>query len=158
MSTLTNDPAGASARPISARAPGRTASRRRSSAQTKFLIAALIIVAAVGYMIYSAVQSGSEYYATTSEIKSMGAQAIGQQMKLGGRVVEGSVQWDKGSNKVSFSLTDDKQQVLPVAFTGVVPDTFAPGVDVVVEGKLGADGSFQANSMLAKCASKYEPK
>lgn len=157
MSTLTNDPAGASTHPVAANAYARPRTGRKSRNQAKFLIAALIIVSAVGYMIYAAVQSGSEYYTTATELKSMGDKAIGQQMKLGGRVVDGSVQWDKGSNTVAFALADEKQSV-PVVYTGVVPDTFAPNVDVIVEGKLGTNGSFQASTMLAKCASKYEPK
>ncbi len=158
MSTLTNDPVGTSTPNLSARAAVRAGNRSKSRPRTRFLVAALIVVAAVGYMIYSAIESGSEYYTTTSELLAMGDKAIGQQTKLGGRVVDGSVQWDKGSNTVAFALQDDKQQNLPIIYTGIVPDSFAPGVDVILEGKLGTDGRFQANSMLAKCASKYEPK
>ncbi len=157
MSTLTNEPA-ASTRAVPARAAVRASNRRNSRPKAKFLVAALIIVAAVGYMIYAAMQSGSEYFTTTSELKAMGDKAIGQQMKVGGRVMDGSIQWDKGSNTVSFALTDDKDVTVPIVYTGVVPDTFAPSVDVILEGKLSTEGRFQANSMLAKCASKYEPK
>ena len=109
-------------------------------------------------MMYSAFESGSEYYTTTSELKAMGDKAIGQQIKIGGQIVDGTVQWERGSNTVSFNLADDAQTTLPVTYTGVVPDTFQPGNGVILEGKLGTDGRFQANSMLTKCASKYEPK
>lgn len=158
MSTLTDDPAGLSPRSISARTTTRATTRKKPLARARFLIAALVIVGAVGYMIYAAMQSGSEYFVTTTELKAMGDKAIGQPTKLGGRVADGSVQWDKGSNTVAFALADEKLQNISVVYTGVVPDTFAPGVDVILEGKLGADGQFQANTMLAKCASKYEPK
>jgi cytochrome c-type biogenesis protein CcmE len=107
-------------------------------------------------MIFSAMQGGSEYYMTAGELKAMGPRAMGQQVKLGGRVEEGSVQWDKGTNLVNFSVTDGSQNLM-VAYSGVVPDTFQPGADVILEGKMVAEGQFQATTMMAKCASKYEP-
>ncbi len=122
----------------------------------RFLIAGLVVVAALGYMIFSAMQGGSEYFMTAGELKAMGDKALGQPVKLGGRVEEGSVQWDKGHTSLSFSLTDGSQS-LPVSYSGVVPDTFQPGADVILEGKLAAGGQFQATTMMAKCASKYVP-
>jgi len=139
--------------PISA---SRRVPRRRSRTRLRFVIAGLTIVAAIGYMIYAALAGGSEYFVTTGELKAMGDKAVGQPMKVGGRVVEGSIQGGRGSGATAFSLTDGSQE-LRVSFQGVVPDTFGPGVDVILEGKLAADGSFQATNMMAKCASKYEP-
>lgn len=153
MSTLTDNPA----RSPSARASARAVPRRRSRPKTRFLIAGLVIVAAIGYMIYAAIESGSEYYVTTTELAAMGGKAIGQEMKIGGQVLDGTVQQDHGANSVSFTLTDGTKN-LPVTYTGTVPDTFQAGNGVILEGKLGTDGKFQANSMLTKCASKYEPK
>jgi cytochrome c-type biogenesis protein CcmE len=141
----------------------RTAARMRSQAgqrqarsRNRFLIASLLIVAAIGYMIYSATQSGSEYYLTAGEILAKGDEMVGQPVKMGGRVVDNSIQWDRTANTVAFALTDGTQD-LPVMYSGIVPDTFQSGADVILEGKLGADGQFQATTMLAKCASKYEP-
>lgn len=119
-------------------------------------MAGLVVVAAVGYMIYAAMQGGSEYYVTTGELKASGDRAIGQSVRLGGRVVDGSVQWNRGSNILSFTLTDGSETV-PVVHKGVVPDSFQPGADVILEGKLGSDGTFHATALLAKCASKYSP-
>ncbi len=135
---------------------GKPASRRRRT-KLRFLIAGAVIVAAIGYMIFAAMQGGSDYYVTTGELKAMGESARGQAIRLGGRVVSESVQWDRGANTLVFTLTDGNETLLPVIYSGVVPDSFQPGADVIVEGKLGPDGAFQANSMLAKCASKYSP-
>ncbi len=129
---------------------------RHRPIKLRFLIAGLVVVAAIGYMIYAAIQSSSEYYLTTGELKAMGEKAIGQPIRMGGRVVDSSVQWDRGANSVSFSLTDGNE-TLPVVYTGVVPDGFQAGSDIIVEGRLGADGGFRATSLLAKCASKYSP-
>lgn len=157
MSTLTNDPVRPPARTSVSRREIRPSSRGKFPAKMRFIIAGLIIVSAVGYMIYAAIQSGSEYFTTTSEIAAMGSKAVGQQMKIGGQVLEGTVQQERGSDKISFVISDGAKE-LPIAYTGVIPDAFQPGAGVILEGKLGADGTFQANVMLAKCASKYEPK
>jgi cytochrome c-type biogenesis protein CcmE len=132
------------------------AGQRQARSRNRFLIASLLIVAAIGYMIYSATQSGSEYYLTAGEILAKGDEMVGQPVKMGGRVVDNSIQWDRTANTVAFALTDGTQD-LPVMYSGIVPDTFQSGADVILEGKLGADGQFQATTMLAKCASKYEP-
>lgn len=155
MSTLTHEAAPTPTTPLSVRRVPRV--RKKPRTKARFVIAGLVIFAAIGYMIYAAIQSGSEYFVTTTELKAMGDKAVGQQMKIGGQVVEGSVRWEKGSSSVEFQITDGTQ-TLPIRYAGVVPDAFQPGAGVILEGKLGADGSFQASTMLAKCASKYEPK
>ena len=153
---LTKNPTQASLQATVDRNGVKSAHLRRGRTRARFLVAGLVIVAAIGYMIYTAIQSGSEYYATPSEVKAMGEKAVGQPMKIGGQVVEGSVQWNRAANSVSFTITDGSSE-LPVSYTGAVPDTFQPGNGVILEGKLGADGTFQATTMMAKCASKYTP-
>ncbi|MGE5619194.1 MAG: cytochrome c maturation protein CcmE [Sphingomonadaceae bacterium] len=131
---------------------------RRRGKRIRFAIAGLILVAALGYMIYSGIASNSEYYLTVSEVYTLGAQAQESQIKIGGTVVEGSVVWERATNAVSFDITDEKGKRLPVIYAGVVPDSFQPGAEVILEGKLQQDGRFAATTLLAKCASKYEPQ
>ena len=50
----------------------------------------------------------------------------------------------------------DGAKGFPVVYRGIAPDTFTDGVDVVVEGRMGEDGTFHATTLLAKCASRYE--
>jgi cytochrome c-type biogenesis protein CcmE len=152
----TEDTVGNPTRTPYARPTRRGTAHRRPQAKLKFMIAGLIIVAAIGYMIYAAIQSGSEYFLTTGELKAMGDKAVGQPTKLGGRVVDGSLQGDKGANTITFTLTDGSQ-AMPVSYKGTVPDSFQTGTDCIVEGKLAADGTFQATGLMAKCASKYTP-
>lgn len=133
-------------------------SPRRKWARKRFLIGGLVLLAALGLMIYSAMASNSEYYLTVSEVYALGEKAQQSPVKVGGKVVEGSILWDRSSNSVRFAIADDKGKTLPVTYTGVVPDSFQPGGEVIVEGKLRQDGSFAATTLLAKCASKYEPQ
>ncbi len=134
---------------------GRTAVvARRRGRRIRFLVAGLILLAALGYLIYSAVAGNSEYYLTVSEAYAS-APAQEAQVKVGGKVVEGSIAWDRGSSTVRFTITDG-QKTMPVTYKGVVPDSFQPGADVILEGKMTKEGDFAASSLLAKCASKYE--
>lgn len=153
---LTEDSVGPIAQASRIGAGVRSGARRRPRTKLRFLVAGLVVVVAIGYMIFAAMQGGSEYYVTTGELLAMGETAVGQPVKLGGRVIEGSVRWDRGTNSMSFTLTDGSQ-TMPVSYRGIVPDSFQPGNDVILEGKLADDGSFQATAMMAKCASKYEP-
>jgi cytochrome c-type biogenesis protein CcmE len=76
-------------------------------------------------------------------------------VKMGARVVTGSIQRDVASQTITFDVTDGAQ-TYPVIYRGLAPDTFTDDVDVVVEGRLQIDGTFQATTLLAKCGSRYE--
>src|SRR5947208_16996354 len=76
-------------------------------------------------------------------------------VKIGARVVPGSIQRVPGGKEYAFRVTDGAR-IVPVVYRGIAPDTFTDGVDVVVEGRMGQDGTFHATTLLAKCASRYE--
>jgi cytochrome c-type biogenesis protein CcmE len=76
-------------------------------------------------------------------------------VKVGARVVDGSIVRDPGGRQVAFRMTDGAQSY-NVVYRGITPDTFTDGVDIVVEGRLGRDNTFRATTLLAKCASRYE--
>jgi len=76
-------------------------------------------------------------------------------VKVGARVVSGTIKRDPGGRELTFVMTDGKREY-PVHYRGVAPDTFTDGVDIVVEGRLDGNGVFQATTLLAKCASRYE--
>lgn len=125
----------------------------------RFLIAGVAILLAMGYLLYNAFLSGSAYFLTVGEFKAQAATMASERVRLGGQVVPGSVNWDSKSLTIKFNIRDEAtDDTLPVVYKGVVPDTFQPGNEVVVEGRLAASGEFQADTLLAKCPSKYEPK
>lgn len=74
--------------------------------------------------------------------------------RLGGMVVEDSVQREPGSLTMSFVLTDYARSI-PVSYTGVLPDLFGEGQGVVARGQLSADGNFVADEVLAKHDENY---
>ena len=80
----------------------------------------------------------------------------GRAFRLGGLVEADSVVREAGGLTVAFEITDLSHSV-PVAYTGILPDLFREGQGVVVLGKLGADGVFHADEVLAKHDETYMP-
>ena len=78
-------------------------------------------------------------------------------VRLGGMVEAGSLKTDADGVTIRFVVSDGKARV-PVRFTGIVPDLFQEKSGVVAEGKLGRDGTFVADNLLAKHDEKYVPR
>lgn len=110
----------------------------------------LAVAACVGYLIYSASGGSSEYYLTVSELR---AHPQTSDVRVAG-VVQNDVVRSDGGTHVQFTEKDSTATVL-VDYTGPLPDIFQPGITVVAEGKLGADGVFHARDILAKCPSRF---
>lgn len=141
----------------------------------RFAIGAGLIVAAIGYLIITAVRNTAEYYMTVSEVSAQQASLTGQSLRVAGRVVPGTITWDPESLTLAFGLA----QPPPAAGTAGVkavaamaagptfhvicrgepkPDMFAPNRDVIVEGSLMPNGTIEARQVLTSCPSKYTPK
>jgi cytochrome c-type biogenesis protein CcmE len=128
----------------------------------KFLLGATVIVLAVGYLIYEGVKQTGTYFFTPTELAAKTAadptfHNVG--VKLGAKVVPGTIHRDAASQTIDFQVSDG-HQTYPVTYRGLAPDTFTDAMDieVVVEGRLGTDGVFRATTLLAKCGSRYEAK
>jgi cytochrome c-type biogenesis protein CcmE len=127
-------------------------------ARNKFLVGGLLVLGAAGYLMGSSIEETATYYLTPQELaaKTTSDPTFYETgVKVGARVVPGSIKREPGGKQVSFSVTDGAR-TYPVVYRGITPDTFTDGVDVVVEGRLGRDGTFRATTLLAKCASRYE--
>src|SRR5574341_46703 len=128
-------------------------------ARTRVLIGGALVVGTVGYLMASGIKDTGVYFLTPSELATRvtaDPSFYNVGVKMGARVVHGSIQRDVASQTISFKVTDGTQNY-PVVYRGLAPDTFTDDVDVVVEGRLMPDGTFQATTLLAKCGSKYEP-
>ncbi len=126
----------------------------------KFLFGAVIIVASVGLLMFQGVKETGVYFLTPTELAAKTTADptfynVG--LKMGARVVPGSVRRDAATQTIDFQVTDGTH-TYPVTYRGLVPDTFtdANDIEVVVEGRLGKDGVFHATDVLAKCGSRYE--
>ena len=122
----------------------------------RFLIGGVIILAALGYIIYGGMQQALVYFKMPSELRAEQNSLQGQFLRMGGMVVQGSMQKDLQNLVYRFEITDGSTN-FPVYFKGVPPDLFVEGKGAVVEGRLGDDGVFQATTIMAKHAEDYSP-
>jgi cytochrome c-type biogenesis protein CcmE len=120
------------------------------NAALKWSVLAGVLAACVGYLVYSASGSTSEYYLTVAELRSHPSSG---DVRVAG-VVQDDVMRSDGGLHVTFTEKDGTASV-PVDYTGTLPDIFKPGITVVAEGRLGTDGVFHARQVLAKCPSKF---
>jgi cytochrome c-type biogenesis protein CcmE len=129
-------------------------------ARSKFLLGATIIVVSVVFLIASGVKETGVYFLTPTELidkTTSDPTFYDVGIKVGAKVVRGSVRRDDAARRVDFEVSDGQHR-FPVTYTGIVPDTFtdANDIEVIVEGKYGKDGIFRATEVLAKCGSRYE--
>jgi cytochrome c-type biogenesis protein CcmE len=129
--------------------------------RTKFMIGGVLVLGTSGWLMASSIQQTKEYYLTPSQLVSrLKADPAfkGADVRIGARVVPGSIKRDPGGREYSFRIVDTTKtaaDTLDVFYRGLAPDTFTDGVDVVVAGR-ASEGTFQATTLLAKCASRYE--
>ena len=126
--------------------------------RNKFIVGAALITASVGYLMVSGVKDTGVYFVTPVELAQRVAADTSVHnvgIRMGARVVRGTIRRDVATQMVYFDVTDGTQ-TYPVVYHGLPPDTFDDDVEVVVEGRLATDGVFHASSLLAKCGSRYE--
>jgi cytochrome c-type biogenesis protein CcmE len=112
-------------------------------------------VAIAGGLTLRALRANVMFFFDPSQVAE-GQAPRDERFRLGGMVEKGSVHRAPGSLEVSFVVTDFKH-ALPVHYSGVLPDLFREGQGVVAHGRLGANGVFVADEVLAKHDEKYMP-
>ena len=124
--------------------------------QRLYLVLFIVIFssAAIGLVTY-ALRGNINLFFPPAEVAE-GKAPVGQPIRVGGMVVEGSVQRSDYSLALRFELTDYKASV-PVVYEGILPDLFDEGQGAVASGKLGEDGVLQASEVLAKHDENYMP-
>ncbi len=130
----------------------------------KFGALVVVIVGVLTWLAMGGVSESKTYYKTITEVQQMGGQAHAKRLRVDGYVVPGSIV--RNGAAVSFIIHQDPSKRaqdtirLKVVYSGIdpLPDTFKDDAQAMADGKLGADGVFQASKIQAKCASKYEAK
>jgi len=120
----------------------------------KLILITLVAICVTGYLVYTGIRDTMAYYLTVSEVIAQDPQLSDRGVRVGGKVLEGSVNWDPKTLKLSFVIEDDST-TLPVVYQGVVPDSFKQGEKVIIEGVYAA-GVFTASEIMPTCPSKYE--
>jgi cytochrome c-type biogenesis protein CcmE len=117
---------------------------------------AVIAVALTGLM-YTTLSEGAAYYKHVDEVMADPAAWHGKRLQLHGYVVDDSILRRPNTLEYRFQIQSNGK-VVDARYTGVVPDTFKSGSEVVLKGRLTADGfHVDPKGVMAKCPSKYEP-
>lgn len=112
-----------------------------------------VLALAVG-LVLVALRDSIVFFYSPSDVEKLEI-TTGQRFRLGGLVEDGSVMRGEGT-AIRFKITD-KAKTLPVTYVGVLPDLFREGQGVIAEGVLDAEGTFQADTVLAKHDENYMP-
>ena len=135
----------------------------------RLAIGIVLVGAALSYLVYAGTKDNLVYYYDVDEVQAAAASTDGR-IRVSGDVVEGSIVKDEKAREIRFAIratnADGEEpeapaagssvESIPVVYAGTVPDIFREGIQVVVEGKMGSDGTFQAETLHAKCPSKYQ--
>ena len=133
--------------------------------KVKFAAGIALIVICLLYLVVSGFQKTAMYYFTVTELEARELEFVGKRIKLAGKVVPGSIRSLEGQRLIEFEIWEPIEggkvsfsEKRRIRFRGIVPDTFQDEADVVLEGITGPDKVFSADTLLAKCPSKYEGK
>ena len=132
--------------------------RRIMKPRHKKLTIIIASVAALGLsatLVLDAFQSNLVFFFSPTQVAANEA-PLGKSFRIGGLVEEGSVKRQSDGVTVNFVVTDTAK-VIPVVYTGILPDLFKEGKGVVAQGKLSSDGIFRADEVLAKHDENYMP-
>ena len=123
----------------------------------KICLTALVLALALGGLLWSTLSEGTEYYKHVDEVMVNPAAWQGKRLQLHGFVVRDSILRRRESLDYRFQI-QNKGRIVQAVYNGIVPDTFKDDSEVVLKGRLQADGfHVDPNGVMAKCPSKYEP-
>ena len=123
----------------------------------RMVLVILALLAVLGAVLLAmwGLRDRAAYFYTPADVVA-GKATPGKAIRLGGMVERGSVRREKDGLTTRFIVEDGDARV-PVTYRGILPDLFREGSGVVAEGRLGPDGLFVADTILAKHDERYMP-
>ena len=121
----------------------------------KLLVGGVILIAAVGYLLFLSFNSSVSYYVTVSEFYDRETELTDTNIRVAGKVTEGPIVWDAEALELRFTITEGGRNML-VSYHGSQPSGLKEGSNLMVEGKYESDDVFRATQLILKCPSKYE--
>ena len=119
------------------------------------IVLCLAALGAAAALVLNAMQSNLVFFFTPTQVAAKEAPQ-NRSFRIGGLVEEGSIKRQPDGLTVRFNVTDTARTI-PVVYTGLLPDLFREGKGVVTQGRIGAEGVFQADEVLAKHDENYMP-
>lgn len=129
----------------------------------KLAVGMIVVALALAFFIFTTFSDKTSnaflYYYTVAEAVEHPEKIGDENVRIGGRVVPGTIARDPENRTVSFTMADEKKKEhrVDVIFnSSITPDTFKDESEVLVEGKFTSRGAFEAETLFAKCPSRYE--
>jgi cytochrome c-type biogenesis protein CcmE len=120
------------------------------------VVALVVVLSSFGYLVYGGIGENIVYFVTPGELLAKGPDAYDRQIRLGGQVMPGTVQWDADALDLRFTLQDEDGQVT-VHSRKAPPAMFREGQGVIVEGRLNRAGIFESSTVMVKHSNEYRP-
>lgn len=121
------------------------------------VVVALVAIVIAGIVAAWALRNQASYFYLPEQMAANPPE-LGQAVRLGGMVEEGTLERLPDGITVAFMVTGNEDARVPVRYAGLLPDLFVEGSGVVAEGRLGPDGTFVADNLLAKHDENYVPR
>jgi cytochrome c-type biogenesis protein CcmE len=146
----------------------------------KFVVGGLLILAAVLYLIVTSTRSTAQYFLTIQELRTRGATIVGQNVRVSGAVVPGSIRYDPQTLELRFTVANvpgDQKEIdqlgglakvlfdavndptaarMEVVYFGVKPDLMKGEAQAIMDGQIDENGVFHADTLLMKCPTRYD--
>jgi cytochrome c-type biogenesis protein CcmE len=125
----------------------------------KIVISVVVVVGAVSGLLYASLKEEIQLWKSPDEVAQAPGTFKGKRLNVGGRVL--SLAADRNSLDYNFEIESRPPRphaIVKARYHGLVPDTFKTGGEVVATGKIADDGTLVAETVMAKCPSKYEQK
>ena len=121
------------------------------------VVLALVALVGAGLLAAYALRNQASYFYLPEQMLANPPE-VGQAVRLGGMVEQGSLETAADGVTLTFAVTGNDGSRVPVRFSGIAPDLFVEGSGVVAEGRLGLGGVFIADNLLAKHDENYVPR
>jgi cytochrome c-type biogenesis protein CcmE len=129
----------------------------------KITVTGLVLASAFSFLMWTTLRDGAEYFKNVDEVMTNRQALEGKTLQLHGYVIPGSTMFEPKTLEHHFKIQSNPIRngepgaVVAVTYTGIVPDTFKGEAEVVLKGRLTAEGFHtDPNGVVAKCPSKYE--
>jgi cytochrome c-type biogenesis protein CcmE len=128
---------------------------KRRHKRIGFIVAGLAGLGIAAVLVLNAFQSNLVFFFSPSQVAANEA-PVNRAFRIGGLVEDGTLKREDDGLTVHFIVTDTAKSI-PVVYKGILPDLFKEGKGCVAQGRLGADGVFYADQVLAKHDENYMP-
>jgi cytochrome c-type biogenesis protein CcmE len=128
---------------------------KRRHKRIAFIVAGLVGLGVAAALVLSAFQNNLVFFFSPSQVVAKQA-PVNRTFRIGGLVEEGTLKRDNDGLTARFNVTDTAQTI-PVVYKGILPDLFKEGRGCVAQGRIGSDGVFYADQVLAKHDENYMP-